>query len=95
MYRSKTRSDGSVECYKTRLVTKGFTQENGIDYEETFVLVAHITSIRSLLIVATVRQWDIFQMDVKKMLVSMVIFLRKYTCLLLLAMIILQTKSII
>nr|CAN70361.1 hypothetical protein VITISV_033646 [Vitis vinifera] len=65
IYKIKTRSDGSVERYKARLVAKGFTQEYGIDYEETFAPVARISSVRALLAVATARQWDLFQMDVK------------------------------
>ena len=52
IYKIKTRSDGSIECYKTRLVAKGFTQEYRIDYEETFAPVARISSIRALLAVA-------------------------------------------
>ena len=65
IYKIKTRSDGSIECYKARLIAKGFTQEYGIDYKETFALVAHISSICALLAVATASKWDIFQMDVK------------------------------
>ena len=65
IYKIKTHSDGSIERYKTHLVAKCFTQEYEIDYEETFVLVAHISSIRALLAVAAVSKWDIFQIDVK------------------------------
>ena len=65
IYKIKTRSDRSTERYKTRLIAKGFTQEYGIDYEETFAPVARISSVRALLAVATASKWDLFQMDVK------------------------------
>ena len=51
IYKIKTRSDGSIERYKARLVTKGFTQEYEIDYEETCTPVACISSICALLVV--------------------------------------------
>ncbi|WKA09648.1 hypothetical protein VitviT2T_027273 [Vitis vinifera] len=56
IYKIKTRSDGSVERYKASLVAKGFTQEYEIDYEKTFAPVAHISSVRALLVVATARK---------------------------------------
>lgn len=54
-----------MERYKTRLVEKGFTQEYGIDYEETYAPVARLTSVRSLLAIAAVRKWEFFHMNVK------------------------------
>ena len=65
IYKIKTRSDGSIERYKARLVANGFTQEYDIDYEETFAPVARISSVCALLAVAAARKWDLFQMDVK------------------------------
>ena len=47
------------------MVAKGFTQEYGIDYEETFAPVARMTSIRTLIAVASIRGWKLSQMDVK------------------------------
>uniref|UniRef100_A0A2N9EDK9 Reverse transcriptase Ty1/copia-type domain-containing protein n=1 Tax=Fagus sylvatica TaxID=28930 RepID=A0A2N9EDK9_FAGSY len=61
----KTRSDGTVDRYKARLVAKGFTQEYGIDYEETFVPVARLSSVCTLITVSASRHWPLFQMDVK------------------------------
>lgn len=65
VYKIQTHSDGSIERYKARLVAKGFTQEYGVDYEETLAPVARITYVRSLLVVVAVRKWKLSQMDVK------------------------------
>ncbi|KAK2455708.1 putative mitochondrial protein [Trifolium repens] len=65
VYKIKTLSDGSIERYKACLMAKGFTQEYGIDYEETFSPVAHITSVRTLLAIDATRKWRLTQMDVK------------------------------
>ena len=70
IYKIKTRFDGSIEHYKARLVAKGFTQEYGIDYEETFALVARISPVRALLAVAAASKWDLFQMDVKNVFLN-------------------------
>jgi hypothetical protein len=65
VYKIKTRSDGSLERYKARLVARGFQQEHGRDYDETFAHVAHMTTVRTLLVVASVRHWSVPQFDVK------------------------------
>uniref|UniRef100_A0A2N9FUY7 Reverse transcriptase Ty1/copia-type domain-containing protein n=2 Tax=Fagus sylvatica TaxID=28930 RepID=A0A2N9FUY7_FAGSY len=65
VYKIKTRSDGTVDRYKARLVAKGFTQEYGIDYEETFAPVARLSSVRTLIAVSASQHWPLFQMDVK------------------------------
>ena len=56
IYKIKTCSDRSIKRYKSRLIAKGFTQEYGVDYEETFVPVARISSVRALLVVAAARK---------------------------------------
>ena len=51
IYKIKTCSDGSIKHYKARLITKGYTQEYRINYEERFAPVACISSIHALLAV--------------------------------------------
>jgi hypothetical protein len=70
VYKVKTRSDGSLERYKARLVACGFQQEHGQDYDETFATVAHMTTIHTLLVVASVRGWSISQLDVKNVFLN-------------------------
>ncbi|KAH9792546.1 hypothetical protein KPL71_004166 [Citrus sinensis] len=65
IYKSKRGVDGRVETFKARLVVKGFTQKEGIDYEETFSVVAMLKSIRILLSIAAMLDYEIWQMDVK------------------------------
>jgi len=61
----KHKVDGSVERYKARLVTKGFTQTYGMDYEETFAPIAKMNSIRVLLSIVANLNWPLHQFDVK------------------------------
>ena len=53
-----TRSN-SLERYKARLVARGFQQEHGHDFDETFARVAHMTAVHTLLSVASAHQLDI------------------------------------
>jgi hypothetical protein len=57
--------DGSIEKYKARFVARGFSQKEGIDYEEMFALVARYTSIRTIIALAAKMKWKLHQMDVK------------------------------
>ena len=57
--------DGNVHTYKSRLVTKGFRQTHGIDYDKTFSPVAMLKSIRILLAIAAYYDYEIWKMDVK------------------------------
>jgi hypothetical protein len=70
VYKVKTRSDGSLERYKARLVARGFQQEQGRDYDETFAPVAHMTTIHTLLAMASIREWSISQLDVKNVFLN-------------------------
>ena len=65
IYKIKHATDGSIEKYKARFVARGFSQKEGIDYEETFAPIARYTSIKSVLSLVVVMKWKIHQMDVK------------------------------
>ena len=65
VFKKKTDVDGKVQTFKAMLVVKGFTQTQGIDYDETFSPVAMLKSIRILMAIAAYFDYEIWQMDVK------------------------------
>ncbi|KAK1629341.1 hypothetical protein QYE76_003656 [Lolium multiflorum] len=65
VYRVKKNADGTIDRYKARLVSKGFKQRYGIDYEDTFSPVVKAATIRLVLSVAFFRGWSLRQLDVK------------------------------
>jgi hypothetical protein len=69
-FKKKMKSDGSIDKYKARLVLKGFRQSNGINYFDTYAHVARISSIRTLMSLASIYNLEIHQMDVKTAFLS-------------------------
>ncbi|GJQ90280.1 putative ribonuclease H-like domain-containing protein [Tanacetum coccineum] len=65
VYRNKNDERGIVVRNKARLVSKGHRQEEGIDYDEVFALVARIEAIRIFLAFAFYMGFIVYQMDVK------------------------------
>ncbi|GJR92247.1 putative ribonuclease H-like domain-containing protein [Tanacetum coccineum] len=65
VYRNKKDKRGIVIRNKARLVAQGHRQEEGIDYEEVFALVARIKAIRLFLAYASFMGFLVYQMDVK------------------------------
>jgi len=65
VFKTKLNPDGSICKHKARLVVKGYTQQYGVDYLETFALVARYDTIRLLITLAAHNCWQIHQLDVK------------------------------
>lgn len=64
VYNIKYKSDGTIERLKARVVVRGDTQTEGIDYTKTFAPVAKLVSVRTFLAVAVIKGWELHQMDV-------------------------------
>ena len=56
---------GEVTRNKARLVCKGYAQEEGIDYGETFSPIARLVGVRTLLAYVSSKGFKVYQMDVK------------------------------
>ena len=65
VFRIKRGPNSTIQKYKARVVAQGFTQIEGIDYNETFAPVAKLASLRAILAIAAERDLELHQMDVK------------------------------
>jgi hypothetical protein len=64
VFKVKLNAAGKIERYKARLVAKGFTQKEGIDYHETFAPVVRYKSLRIIIVIANLLDYELTQMDV-------------------------------
>ncbi|GJQ98583.1 retrovirus-related pol polyprotein from transposon TNT 1-94 [Tanacetum coccineum] len=76
VFRNKLDENGVVSRNKVRLVAQGYNQQEGIDYDETYALVARLESIRILLAYACALDFKLFQMDVKQQFLNDFIIMR-------------------
>nr|GFC48669.1 copia protein [Tanacetum cinerariifolium] len=65
IYKNKKDERGIVVRNKARLVAQGYTQEQGIDYDEVFAPVARIEAMRLFLAYSSFKDFVVYQMDVK------------------------------
>ena len=61
----KHNVDGTVNRYKAQPVAKGNVQTHGVNYEENFYWVAKMTTIQTVIALASTKGWHLHQMDVK------------------------------
>ncbi|XP_075074620.1 uncharacterized protein LOC142162196 [Nicotiana tabacum] len=64
VFKVKYKSNGEVKIYKARLVAKGYSQQEGLDYTETFSHMAKMVTVRAVVALNAASRWYIFQMDV-------------------------------
>ena len=65
IFKNKTDEDGEVVRNKSRLVAQGYTQVEGIDFDESFAPIARLESIRILLSIVCIMNFKLYQIDVK------------------------------
>jgi hypothetical protein len=65
VFRHKLKPDGSLDRYKARWVLHGFSQEQGVDFDETFSPVVKPATVHVVLSIALSLKWETRQLDVK------------------------------
>ena len=65
IFKNKFNEHGTIIRNKSRLIAQGYTQVEGVDFDETFAPVARLESIRILLAIASYLNFKLYQMDVK------------------------------
>ena len=60
IFKNKTDEDGEIIRNKSRLVAQGYTQVEGVDFDESFALVARLESIRILMSIACIMNFKLY-----------------------------------
>ena len=70
VFKTKYLSDGSLDKHKACLVAKGYSQQPGIEFDDTFAPMAWTATIWIVLAMAGKKGWPIYQMDVKSLFLN-------------------------
>ena len=63
VFKIKRNAAGEIDKYKTRLVAKGYSQVQGVDYDDTYAPIAQLSSLHTILAIAARNNWDIEVFD--------------------------------
>jgi len=64
VFKIKCKADGSIDKYKGRIVAKGYTQREGVDYTETFAPTARFGALRTVIALAAMEDWELESVDI-------------------------------
>jgi hypothetical protein len=78
IFKNKSDEHGNVTRNKARLVAQGYTQIEGLNFDETFAFIARLVSIRLLLGVSCILKFKLFHMDVKSAFLNGYLNERRY-----------------
>ncbi|GJU02966.1 ribonuclease H-like domain-containing protein [Tanacetum coccineum] len=70
LFKHKFHADGTLSCYKARLVANGSSQQLGVDFDETFSPVIKPATVRMVFSLVVSRKWLIHQLDVKNVFLN-------------------------
>ena len=63
IYKIKHKADGDIKRFKSRIVAKGYSQQERLDYHDTFSPVVKMVTVRSVIVVDVSKGWFLYQMD--------------------------------